>query len=204
LCPLLLFSKVATNIRIAFVEIGVAVRSGWMPRVAVVGVALLGLSGCRIFVKEEPPPCPRVSVLEDASKLVRFRSGSHDAKDIELAAEIVKYRGACYYDNDEKTMKVALTVGIDAFPGPVTAEGPQQAEYFVAIPAFSGNADGKKILPVTLNVSPKEPKGIHFTDGEVSLTFPVKDIKKLEAYEIFVGFQLTQDQLDYNRKHSFR
>ncbi len=171
---------------------------------AAIGVALLALSGCRIFVKDEPPPCPRVSVLEDASKLVRFAGGSHDAKDIELAAEIVKYRGSCHYDKDDKMMEVTLTVGIDAFPGPATAGGPAQAEYFVAIPAFSGNPDGKKILPVTLNISAKEPKGIHFTDGDVTMKFPVKDIKKLEAYEIFVGFQLTQDQLDYNRKHSFR
>lgn len=174
-----------------------------MPR-ATVGIALLALSGCKVFVKDEPPPCPRVSVLEDASKLVRFKGGSHEAKDIELAAEIVKYRGSCKYDRDEKVMDVTLRVGIDAFPGPATVDGPQQAQYFVAIPAFSGTPEGKKIFPVSIPVSAKESKGTRFTDGDVSISFPVKDIKKLEAYEIFVGFQLTPAELDYNRKHSFR
>ena len=173
-----------------------------MPRAAL-GVSLLALSGCKVFVKEEPPPCPRVSVLEDASKLVRFKGGT-EAKDIELAAEIVKYRGSCRYDKDEKVMEVALRVSIDAFAGPATVDGPQRAEYFVAIPAFSGNPAGKQLFPVTLNVSSKDSKGTHLTDGDISISFPIKDVKKLEAYEIFVGFQLTPAELDYNRKHSFR
>jgi len=170
---------------------------------AAVGVALLALSGCKVFVKEEPPPCPRVSVVEDASKLVRFHPGSHDAKDIEMSAEIVKYRGSCFYDRDDKTMKVSLDIGIDAYAGPAFAEGTRTIEYFVAIPAFFPSADGKKIFPVKLDI-PAGPKGVHVTDNDVRLTFPVKDIKKLEAYEIFIGFQLPQDELDFNRKHDHR
>jgi hypothetical protein len=170
---------------------------------AAVCTALLALSGCKIFVKEEPPPCPRVSVLEDASKLVRFAGGGHDANSVEMSAEITKYRGSCYYDRDEKMMNVKLTVGIDAFAGPAFVEGPHQFEYFVAIPAFSGNPDGKKIFPLKIDI-PKGPKGIHVDDGEVDMSFPVKDLKKLQAYEIFVGFQLTPEELDYNRKHDFR
>jgi hypothetical protein len=169
---------------------------------AAVCTALLALSGCKIFVKDEPPPCPRVSVVEDASKLIRFRSGSQDPKDIQMSAEISKYRGSCEWDRDEKTMHVTLNVGIDAFAGPAYVEAPYHIDYFVAIPAFPG-ADGKKILPLKIDV-PQDPKGTHITDGDVDLTFPVKDIKKLEAYEIFVGFQLTPAELDYNRKHDFR
>jgi len=173
-----------------------------MPRAAV-GVALLALSGCKIFVKEDPPPCPRVSVLEDASKLVRFRPGSHDAKDIEMSAEIVKYRGSCLYDHGDKTMQVKLDLGIDAYAGPAFAEGTRTVEYFIAIPAFFPDADGKKVFPITLDIPPG-PKGVHVTDKDVTLTFPVKDVKKLEAYEIFVGFQLPPEELDYNRKHDHR
>jgi hypothetical protein len=169
---------------------------------AAVCTALLALSGCKIWVKDEPPPCPRVSVLEDASKLIRFTGAGKTANDIEMTAEITKYRGSCFYDKDDKTMQVSLKVGIDAQPGPAFADGPHQLEYFVAIPAFTG-MDGKKIFPVKLDLA-KESKGTHLDDGEVSLTFPVKDIKKLEAYEIFVGFQLSQAELDFNRKHDHR
>ncbi len=169
---------------------------------AAVCTALLALSGCKIFVKDEPPPCPRVSVLEDASKLVRFVNGGHDANAIEMSAEITKYRGTCFYDKDEKTMQVVLNVGVDAFAGPAFVEGPHRVDYFVAIPAFTG-PEGKKILPLKLDI-PKDPKGTHITDGDVTLTFPIKDIKKLEAYEIFVGFQLSPEELDFNRKHDFR
>ncbi len=169
---------------------------------AAVCTALLALSGCKIWVKDEPPPCPRVSVLEDASKLVRFTGAGKTANDIEMTAEITKYRGSCFYDKDDKTMQVSLKVGINALPGPAFAQGPHQLDYFVAIPAFTG-ADGKKIFPVKLDLS-NDPKGTHVDDAEVSLTFPVKDVKKLEAYEIFVGFQLTPAELDFNRKHDHR
>jgi len=169
---------------------------------AAVCTALLALSGCKIFVKDEPPPCPRVSVLEDASKLVRFANGGHSANAIEMSAEITKYRGSCFYDKDEKTMQVVLNVGVDAFAGPAFVEGPHRVDYFVAIPAFNG-PEGKKILPLKLDI-PKDPRGTHITDGDVTLTFPIKDIKKLEAYEIFVGFQLSPEELDFNRKHDFK
>jgi hypothetical protein len=169
---------------------------------AAVFTALLALSGCKIFVKDDPPPCPRVSVVEDASKLVRFTGAGHDANTIAMSAEITKYRGTCFYDKDEKQMDVKISVGIDAFAGPAFPGGAQRIDYFVAIPAFSG-PEGKKIFPVKLDI-PKDPKGMHIDDGEVSLTFPVKDIKKLEAYEIFVGFQLTPEELDFNRKHDHR
>jgi hypothetical protein len=202
LCRVKLFSKVATNIRIAFVEIGVAVLSGSLSRAAVC-LAVLALSGCKVFVKEEPPPCPRVSVVEDASKLVQFRAGSVDAKDIEMSAEIVKYRGSCHYDKDDKVMEVSLDVSIDAYAGPAFVAGPQKIAYFIAVPAFFPEEAGKKIFPVALDI-PTGPKGVHITDKDVRLKIPVKDIKKLEAYEIFVGFQLDQSELDYNRKHDFR
>ncbi len=169
---------------------------------AAVFTALLALSGCKIFVKDDPPPCPRVSVVEDASKLVRFTGAAHDANSIEMSAEITKYRGSCFYDKDDKKMEVKINVGIDAFAGPAFTGSAERVDYFVAIPAFSG-PEGKQIFPLKLDI-PKGPKGTHIDDGEVSLTFPVKDIKKLEAYEIFVGFQLSPDELDYNRKHDFR
>ena len=169
---------------------------------AAVCTALLALSGCKIWVKDEPPPCPRVSVLEDASKLVRFTGAGQTANSIEMTAEITKYRGSCFYDKDEKTMEVRMRVGVDASAGPAFVEGPHSVDYFVAIPAFEG-ADGKKIFPLKLDISGRS-KGTHVDDDEVSLTFPVKDVKKLQAYEIFVGFQLTPAELDFNRKHDYR
>lgn len=179
-----------------------AVLSGSLSRAAICA-SLLALSGCKIFVKEEPPPCPRVSVVEDASKLVRFHLGSTDVKDIEMSAEIVKYRGSCHYDKDDKVMEVSLDVGIDAYAGPAFTPGEKKIDYFIAVPAFFPSAEGKKIFPVTLDI-PAGPKGVHITDRDVRIQIPIKDIKKLEADEIFVGFQLEPSELDYNRKHDFR
>jgi hypothetical protein len=188
----------------------VAVKSKWiwtklMRRAtagAVIAVAVMALSGCRVFVKEPPPPCPRVSILTDASKLVMFRPGDgRDVTDVELQAEISRYHGSCFYDKNERVMTLKLQVGIDAKRGPALVGGDKRdLNYFIAIANFYPQDAGKKIMPVTLEFS-KNAKQVRLTDNDVEISFPVKNVKELEPYEVFLGFQLDDAQLDYNRRH---
>jgi hypothetical protein len=164
--------------------------------------ALLALSGCKVLVKEEPPPCPRVSILADASHLTRFRPGAGQAEgDVEFRARIVDYNGSCYYDRDEKTMSVTLQLAIEATRGPALTDGKRDLNYFVAVPFFFPESEAKKILPLTIDI-PKGANGVKATDRDVRISFPVRNIKELERYELFVGLQLDEAELRYNRQHS--
>jgi hypothetical protein len=211
LCWLVLFSKVATIIRIAVFEKGVPMSVEG--RVKLVGrrlalVALVGslvaLSACKVFVKEEPPPCPRVSILADAAKLVQFREGTgRDLTDITLKAEIVNYHGSCFYDKSGQSMTLTVQVGIDAERGVALIGDSASISYFIAVPEFFPQPAAKKVLPLTLQFS-KNSDHLHATDGDVQITFPIKSLKEMERYEVFIGLQLDQAQLDYNRQHSGR
>lgn len=170
---------------------------------AIVG-SVVALSSCKIFVKEEPPPCPRVSILADAAKLVQFRAGAgRDLTDIALKAELVNYHGSCFYDKDNQTMTLTLQVGIDAERGVALTGDTATISYFVTVPEFFPQPAAKKILPVTLQFS-KNSNHLRVTDGDVEIKFPIKSTKEMERYELFIGLQLDQAQLDYNRQHGSR
>jgi hypothetical protein len=166
-----------------------------------VGASLLALSGCKVFVKEEPPPCPRVSILADAAKLVQFRPGpGRDITDIAYKVQVVNYAGSCFYDKEYHVMTVDLQVGFDAQRGAALSEDSQEIRYFISVPTFFPQPDAKEIFPLTLKFS-KNAASLHVTDQDAKISIPVKSVKELERYEVFIGLQLDEAQLDYNRHH---
>lgn len=166
--------------------------------------ALVALSGCKAFVKEEPPPCPRVSILGDALKQVHFRPGpGRDVTDIEWKAEIKEYRGACFYDKSQQLMTVTLNVGIDIARGPALADGAHQLAYFIAVPEYFPLPEAKKTVPLTAQFD-RNVTALHLVDHDVSIAIPVKNVKEMERDELFLGLQLDEAELQYNRTHSGR
>lgn len=165
------------------------------------GAALLATGGCSIFESKKPdqPPCPRVSVLADAAQETRFLPGKgHDLTDVQLQAQIGNYKGSCLYNFDTKEMSVIMQVAIDAKLGPAAQGRKANLSYFVAIPAFYPKPEAKMVVPVEITF-PDNSDHVRYTDEEVQLTIPIKKIHDLAAYEIFVGLQLPEDELEYNR-----
>ncbi len=162
--------------------------------------ALLALSACKAFDKEEPPICPRVSALADSIAMTKFRSGpGRDLTDVELKAEMTSYHGSCLYDAEAKQMRLTLEVGIDAERRPALAGRRADISYYIAIPAFYPDPQAKQVLPVTLEFSEASNR-VHYTDGEVEISIPMADMKDLPKYEVFVGLQLTPEELAFNRQ----
>ena len=82
--------------------------------------------------------------------------------------------------------------------------------YFVAIPAFREGTHGKELMSVMLKF-PAGAQQIRVVDAPFTVEFPVSDepgtettpaavIKDIAKYEIFIGWQLTPDELAFNRK----
>jgi len=161
----------------------------------------IGLSGCKLFTKEDPPACPRVSILADAEELTRFAPGAgRDITDVQLRAKIADYHGNCFYDKDSHKMNVVLDVGIDLQRGAALAGDKASLQYFVSVPTFYPYEGAKKVL--TMNVEfAKNRDQLHQTDRDVQLSFPVRNVKELERYEVFIGLQMSEAELQYNRSH---
>jgi hypothetical protein len=169
-------------------------------RFAATLAAVAVVAACSSTPKKVPPPCPRVSILADAAHLTQFRPGEgRDITDVQLQAEITSYHGTCDYDWDKQIMTVSLQVGIDADRGAGAKERQANLSYFVAIPAFFPSADAKSVIPVPLTF-PSNTDRIRYVDDQVDLAIPIKKLSDMSKYEIFIGFQLDQDQIDYNRR----
>jgi len=160
------------------------------------------LVGCAPDKSKEPPPCPRISILSDTVKMVRFRSGpGRDITDVELEAEISSYKGSCAYDLDKRTMDIELKVGIDARLGPAAKARAADLAYFVAIPFYYPKPEAKRLMPVALSFAQNNDH-VRYIDDVLSISFAVPDLKNLDKYDVILGLQLDADQLEYNRRQA--
>jgi hypothetical protein len=164
-----------------------------------VGAAAIGLGALAGCTKQAAPkPCPRIGVLGDASHLVRFKPGSgRDLTDITYEADISVRRGACEYVKKETQLYVELSVEIQAVRAPGTGEKGEFA-YFIRTTDRGGRVTGGEnfVMTVPFGQDLRRAGGVE----ELALSFPLKAGQLGSELEIVVGFQLSPDELDYNRR----
>lgn len=171
----------------------------WRPAGAI--LIALALSGCGMFGKSERmPPCPKVFLASEISTLTRFRpGGGRDLTDVAFQVDLTGYSGSCKYDKNRLT--VTLNVDFAVARGPA-GEKEAKFEYFVAIPKLFPSEAAKREFDVAFAFPPNVGSG-RFQD-QVELDIPLADRNTGPSNEIYVGLQLTPEELDYNRKQHER
>jgi hypothetical protein len=179
----------------------IAGRRLWRGAVLTLVLFTAGCVALGITPEKRRPPCPRVSVATDADRLVQFRDGpGRDLTDVEYTARIVDFAGSCLYDDDETQISVEATATIALERGPAARNDAIRFSYFVAIPVYYPARSGKSVFPVSIRF-PAGRSRLAYRE-EVALTIPLKQGVAGPAHEIFLGFQLTPEQLEYNRSQS--
>jgi hypothetical protein len=171
-------------------------------RVLIVAAIPLALAGCSVFSKKkEPPPCPELNILAETAKFTRFRPGpGHDVTDVVLQGEITGYKGSCTYDKDDKTLTVTLQVQMTFTHGPAATSDTAHIDYYVAVPAYFPKPEAKQVFGVQFAFAPPADH-VQITDNEVQVKLHVADlVKDLPNRDLYVGFQLSPEELDYNRR----
>lgn len=168
-----------------------------------VAVSALGLlvAACGLFDKDVKYRCPAVFILEDAKDLTRFKAGpGRDITDILFEAEIVNFVGDCDYDEGQAEIELSVQIRVERGPA---NKGRQVAfDYFVAIPEFRSQAEGKSIFNVVGEFEGNRTRMIYQDD--LDMTIPVKVPTDGAALEIILGFQLTPEELEFNRSRKQR
>lgn len=183
-------------------------RQAWL-RPRVIAVVLMGLTGTAcgvvtgVFDKPIPPSCPSVSILSNAERVTIFRPGpGRDLIDITAEARIDDFIARCLYDVDEETgigrVNVELSLGMTAARGAANVDGVAEFDYFVTLMKLDKTILTKNTFTVFAPF-----KGNRFRlsayDEPVILTIPIEPPQTGQDFLIYVGFQLTPDQLQYNR-----
>lgn len=176
---------------------------------------ILVLAGCTVYqdleesVIGKAPDCPNVKVLPEAATITRFKEGvGRDLIDVEFKGEITGFQGSCGEDRDEDTdsgtMSIDLAVAMYLERGPANRSREIGFNYFISVTDSSKNVLNKNIfgVKVTFPGNLTVLKWSEDPDDPVILNIPLKTGERGRDFIIFVGFQLTPEEYQYNRRQS--
>jgi hypothetical protein len=169
-------------------------------RIGLAALAVFALAACETD-KRPPPPCPDIVIVKDASDLTLFREGpGRDLTDVVLEAQIVEFRGFCETDLDDDTgtgeVVVEMELILSATRGPANTTRDGSMRYFVAIADSEENILAREEFDTAVAFEGNRNR-VAFLE-ELTQTIPLKRGELGDAYNIFIGFQLSDDQLRYN------
>jgi hypothetical protein len=145
------------------------------------------------------PPCPKIFLAQETSTLTKFRPGGRDITDVQFEAELLGYSGGCKYDRNKLTIELNVDMAVTRGPA-----GGREAQfhYFVAVPKLYPDPRGKQDFDVAFQFPQNARRG-QFRD-EIVLEFPLANPSEGPSNEIYIGLQLTEAELEYNRKRRER
>jgi hypothetical protein len=163
------------------------------------GVLLVGGCGFLGIGGKTQPPCPGVVAPRDAATLVRYAEGAgRDLTDVVFEARVADFAGTCSYNRAGTMVDFDLGVVFDVIRGPAAERNSVSFEYFVAIPAFHPAPEGKRIFRFEATFEGNRHR-IRAGD-RIRLAIPMEPGTTGEDYPVYVGFQLTPDELEANRR----
>lgn len=171
---------------------------------------LLSVGACSTKKPVSPGPCPRVNILADASQLTGFRDGpGRDLIDVDHTARITRVGGNCVYKMDKPTEKnkkpetgtLTMTIGllIAAERGPADADRKARFEYFVTLVDRDRRPIQKTVFPVTVDF-PGNVTRATAEEFPIDLKIPLQAKQTGADFVVFVGFQLSPEQVEFNRR----
>lgn len=163
---------------------------------------LLVLTACADLLDAGPKePCPRLSILRDAAQVTYFLEGAgRDLRDVRYQARFGTVASECKVDQGKVVTRTAIE--IVAARGPVASEITGGFAFFVALidPA-------ERILAKEVFTSPFEFDRDQRRSGiveQIQQRFTLRSGERANQYGILIGFQLSREQLEYNRKNRGR
>ena len=160
-------------------------------------LSALALAGCGLTGESTPPPpCPRIVALDGADSLVQFAGSGRDLTDIAFEAEIAQLAGACSYDEDG--IDVTLQLRFRAARGPADTDRRAAFSYLVAIADLDQQVLSRESFDTAI-----EFRGTATRAGtleELEQRVPLAEGRTGADYVIYVGFELSREELEYNRR----
>ncbi len=167
---------------------------------AVQGLLLIVLTGCGVFERDDPgriTACPRVGILLDASRSLEFGPGaSRDVSNLAYDAELRDAAIDCEYEGN--IVKSDIEFALDMWRGPAAPASPKDFRYFVAVTELNQRVITKEYFTIRAEFN-SEAQRIYDVKKVENIRIPYKRLGRGDLYEILIGWDLSQEQLTYNR-----
>lgn len=156
-------------------------------------VALPILASCAS--EPENRPCPQAVVLADASRQTKFNGQGRDLTDVIFEASIQTGSLVCEYDENE--LDVDLDVQVVAARGPANTDRFANISYFVAVARTDRTVLARESFDIAIPF-PGNRTRISAME-EIGQVITLAQGEDGSAYRIYVGLDLTREELEYNR-----
>jgi hypothetical protein len=139
------------------------------------------------------PVCPAVSVLKDATRVTQMENGR-----IDLKAEIREPALSCSVARGKAQSK--LSFWVKSAISPMSTVATRSVPYFVAI-ISEGQVIGKEVFNLAIPFADGKRK-LTIKESVARIDIPIAPEKTVDDYAVTIGFQLTEEQVNYNRTAS--
>lgn len=167
----------------------------------VLATAAVGLSACSGLGLGPKDPaeallaCPKVSIIRDLSEVTVLRPGGRDLTDLESRAALADFSGNCDYTSTGVTVNVNLF--LIAERGPAMKGDSAKYQYFVALAKPDDSIVSKVYFDTDVTFPAGQPRA--GSKEELAPKIPLPKDANAKDWKVYLGFQLTPDQLAFNR-----
>ena len=146
-------------------------------------------------------PCPQIQIVKDLGSLSDFTDDQRTFYENMIAQmDIKKRQSSCELATSSATVDLALL-----FTGTLGPKARQQKSdkpfltypFFVAVTGPNGKIMAKEIFAVSMSFEPGQTTRTH--TEYLRQIIPVRSKETAFQYQVLVGFQLSPEQLAYNR-----
>ncbi len=148
-------------------------------------------------------PCPQVEIVDDLSSISDFSNPKKQTKkNLISRVDLSSAESTCKLASKSAVVDLKLI-----FNGRLGDKGRTNKNdkpffsypFFVAVTSPSGKIMAKEIFAASLTYPQNESKHTYFE--KLRQIIPIKHKEEARMYKILIGFQVTPDQLAYNRAH---
>lgn len=164
---------------------------------AALSLALLAFVGACSSDDGPPPGCPRTDFISDLDHLTVFSDDAvGDLTDVRFDAVLGGLSAVCNFESGELVMDIAFQV--IATRGPANRDNQAEVSYFLAIADETGTVIAKEVFSSTLPFRGNLRRVAITDEFTPRIPYPA-DRQILNSYRVLIGFQMTAEQLAYNR-----
>jgi hypothetical protein len=160
-----------------------------MVAACVMALATAGFAAAKSQARVKGGSCPSINVLIEATRITQFQNGA-----IDLKAEIRDPEIKCTLTGGKANSQ--LSFWVKSAISPSSDAGPRRVPYFIAV-ILEGQVVAKQVFDLELAFGNDRKLLVKEKVGHVDI--PVAPEKTAEDYSVTIGFQLTEEQANYNR-----
>ncbi len=157
-------------------------------------------SGAERFITNSN--CPQVEIIEELSTLHEFKKPTSPTEETRISSvELTNIKSSCSYA--AKSVTVDLKLAFEGKLGPKAKRSASDTPFFsypffIAVTSPGGDILAKEVFAASMTYKPDQTQQIYYES--LRQMIPIGNRARGKRYKVLVGLQLSQDQLDYNRK----